>query len=79
MSVCLSVCLYVSLPVCLSVSLYVFLSVCLSALISTISHQQANMQWDVRLSSIQYPIFWNAEKLRLQVEGNISKIEKLTG
>ena len=47
MSVCLSVCLYVSLPVCLSVSLYVFLSVCLSALISTISHQQANMQWEV--------------------------------
>ena len=30
----------------------------------------------VRLSSIQYPIFWNAKKLRLQVEGNISKIEK---
>ena len=44
MSVCPSVCLYVPLPVCLSVSLYVFLSVCLSALISTISHQQANMQ-----------------------------------
>ena len=28
MSICQSVCLYVSLPVCLSVSLYVFLSVC---------------------------------------------------
>ena len=45
MSVCLSVCLYVSLPVCLSVSLYVFLSVCLSSLICEISHQQAKMQW----------------------------------
>ena len=44
MSVGLSVCLYVSLPVCLSVSLCVFLSVSLSALISAISHQQANMQ-----------------------------------
>ena len=44
MLVCLSVRLYVSLPVCLSVSLYVVLYVCLSALISAISHQQANMQ-----------------------------------
>ena len=43
--VSLSVCLYVSLPVGLSVSWSIFLSVCLPALISAISHQQANMQW----------------------------------
>ena len=46
LSVCPSVCLYVSLPVCLSISLYIFLSVCLLALISGISHQQANTQCD---------------------------------
>ena len=44
LSVCQSVCLYVSLSVCMSVSRYVFLSVSRSALISAISHQQANMQ-----------------------------------
>ena len=49
LSVCQYVCLSVSMSLCLSVCLLVclsiFLTVRLSALISTISHQQANMQW----------------------------------
>ena len=58
MSVCLSVCLYVSLPFCLSVSLYVFLSVCLSVLISAISHQQANMQCLCSCKRFRFLAFW---------------------
>ena len=48
-SVGLSVCMSLCQSVCLSVSQLIFLSVFLSALISTIGHQQANMQWSMCL------------------------------